>query len=55
MDDSPRKLIVFPVKFKANNSNFKKRCETYSNSTIKTPERRFGAFNVNFEHISHLF
>ena len=44
--------------FKVNNRNTKARCETCSNSTIKTTERlhwrRSGVFIVNFEHISHL-
>ena len=35
------------------------KCEICSKLTIKTPKRRqwscFGVFNVNFEHISHLF
>ena len=45
--------------FKVNNGNTRKRCETYSKLTIKTPGRRqwlrSGVFFFNFEHISHLF
>ena len=44
--------------FKVNNRNSRKRCETCSKLTIKTPEpgqRCSGMFIVNFEHISHLF
>ena len=44
---------------KVNNRNTRKRCETCSKLTIKTPERdkwrRSGVFIVNFEHISKLF
>ena len=40
--------------FKVNNRNTRTRCEIYSKLTIKTPERRSGAFIMNFEHISHL-
>ena len=44
---------------KVNNRNTRKRCEICLKSTIKTPERPqwrlFVVFNVNFEHISHLF
>ena len=40
--------------FKVNNRNTRARCEICSKLTIKTPERRHGAFIVNFEHISHL-
>ena len=43
---------------KGNYRNTRKRCETCSKLTIKTPERRHwrrsGVFIVNFEHISHL-
>ena len=43
--------------FKVNNRNTRKRCETCSKLTIKTPERhcRSGVFIANFEHMSHLF
>ena len=43
--------------FNVNNINTRKRCETCSKLTIKTPERRrcSGAFTVNFEHILQLF
>ena len=41
------------------NRNTRATCEICSKLTIKTPEscywRRSGVFNVNFEHISHLF
>ena len=44
--------------FKANNRNITTKCETCSELTIKTPERRHwrhsGVFIVNFEHILHL-
>ena len=44
--------------FKVNNRNTRKRCETCSKLTIKTPERchssRSVVFIVNFDHISHL-
>ena len=43
---------------KSINRNTRKRCETCSKLTIKTPERRrrrSGVFIVNYEHISHLF
>ena len=44
---------------KVNNRNSRTRCGICSKITIKTPEcrqwRRSGVFNVNFEHISHLF
>ena len=30
-------------------------CQMYSKLTIKTPERRYSDFIVNFENISHLF
>ena len=44
--------------FKVNNKNTRTRCETCSNLTIKTPERRqrlcLGVSIVSFEHISHL-
>ena len=39
--------------FKVNNRNTRKRCEIYSNLTIKTPDLVF--FIVNFAHILHLF
>ena len=43
---------------KINNRNTRARCETCSEFTIKTPERRqwprSGVFIVNFEHISYL-
>ena len=43
---------------KVNDRNTRTRCEIYSKLTIKTTERRhwrrFGAFIVNYEHISHL-
>ena len=43
---------------KVNNRNTRTRCEIYSKTTIKTPERRqwcrSGVFVVNLEHISHL-
>ena len=43
----------------SSNKNTRKRCEIYSNLTIKSPERRqwrrSGAFIVNLEHISYLF
>ena len=38
-----------------NNSNPRKRCEICSKLTIKSPQRRFTVFIVNFEHISYLF
>ena len=42
--------------FKVNNRSTRKRCETCSRLTIKTPERcRSGVFIVNFEHTPHLF
>ena len=49
--------------FKVNSRNTRKRCETRTKLTIKTPERRQWrrswrrscVFIVNFEHISHLF
>ena len=44
---------------KVSNRNTRTRCEICSKITIKTPERRHwrrsGVFNVNFEHISHVF
>ena len=40
--------------FKFNNRNTRTRCEICSKSIIKTPERRSGIFNVDFEHVSHL-
>ena len=44
--------------FKVNNRNTAIRYEICSKLTLKTPERcqwrRFGVFNVVFEHISHL-
>ena len=40
--------------FKVNNRNTRTRCEICSKLTIKTPERRYGVFIVNFEYISHL-
>ena len=53
-------LEYYPANFyllKVNNRNTRKRSETCSKLTIKTPEqrhwRRSGAFIVNFEHISH--
>ena len=46
-------------RFKFNNWSTKKRWEICSKLTVKTPERhqwsRFGVFNFNLEHISHLF
>ena len=43
---------------KVNNRNSRTRCEIYSKSTIKTPERRkwhrSGVFIVNFEHIPQI-
>ena len=55
----------FPISFptgiyqhKVINRNTRARCEICSKLTIKTPERRHwrrsDAFNVKFEHISHL-
>ena len=42
--------------FKVSNRSTRKRCEIFSNLTIKTPERRRSVvFIVNFENISHLF
>ena len=45
--------------FKVNKRNTRKRFEVCLKLTIKTPARWhwccFGAFIVNFEHISHLF
>ena len=44
--------------FKINNRNIRKRCEIYSNLTMKTPERdqrRSRVFIVKFECISNLF
>ena len=41
--------------FKVNNRNSKKKCEICSKFTIKTAERHYGVFIVNFEHISQLF
>ena len=41
--------------FIVNNSNTRKRCETCSKLTIKSPQRRSTVFIVNFEHISYLF
>ena len=41
--------------FIVNNSNTKKRSEICSKLTIKSPQRRFTVFIVNFEHISYLF
>ena len=38
--------------FQFNSRSTRKKCETYSKLTIKTPD---GVFIVNFEHISHLF
>ena len=42
-----------------NNKNTRKMCETRSELTIKTPERRqwhrSGVFIVNFEQISQIF
>ena len=40
--------------FKVNKRNTRTRCEIYSKLTIKTPERRHGAFIVNFGHTSQL-
>ena len=37
--------------FKVDYRNTRTRCETCSKLTIKTPERRFSVFIVNFEHI----
>ena len=43
---------------KVNNRNTRTRCKLCSKLTIETPERshwrRFGAFIVNYKHISHL-
>ena len=47
--------ILFIPPFKVNNRNTRKRCEICSKLTMKTPERRFGVFSVNFKHISHFF
>ena len=54
-------LNLFPAGIyllKVNNRNTRTRCETRSEFTIKTPERRqwprSGVFIVNFEHISYL-
>ena len=41
--------------FKVNNWNTRKKCKTCWKLAIKRPERRFGVFIVNFEHISYLF
>ena len=55
-------IFQYPSKiylFRFDNRSTRKRCETCSNLTIKTPEwsqwHRTGTFIVNFEHISHLF
>ena len=55
------KNTFYPVgmyQLKVNNKKTKTRCKICSQLTIKTPEQhhwhRFGVFNVNFEHISHL-
>ena len=57
------KVNIFPdivYLFKVNDRNTRKRCESYSKLTIKSPpkrrqERHFGVFIVHFEHILHLF
>ena len=45
--------------FKVNNENSGTKCKICPKLTIKTPEprhrRRYGAFIVNCEHISHFF
>ena len=45
--------------FKVNDKNTRKKCETCSKLTTKTPEqhqwRCSGDFIVNFEYTSHLF
>ena len=50
--------IPYHNMFKVNNRNARKRCETCSEFTIKTPERCqwccSGVFIVNFEYILHL-
>ena len=47
-------FVAGATKFKANNRNNKKRCETRSKLIIKTPERRrSGVFIVNSEHIPY--
>ena len=64
MLDNPKVVICIDtanpaniILFKVNNRNTIKRGEIYSKLTIKPSEwhywRRFGAFIVNFEHISH--
>ena len=42
---------------KINNRNTRKRYKIFSKLTTKTPDRTMSvaAFNVNFEHVSHLF
>ena len=40
--------------FKVNNRNTRARCKICLKLKIKTPERRYGVFIVNFEYISHL-
>ena len=56
------RFMLIPVKiylFKFYSRNTRRRCETSSKLTIKTPEWRHwrcsGVFLVNFEHISHLY
>ena len=54
-------FVQFPPNiylFKSNNRPIIKRCEISLKLTIKTTEERHlrsGVFNVNSEHISHLF
>ena len=49
--NSPTNSYLFIV----NNNYTRKRCETCSKLTIKTPQWRSSVFVVDFEHISHLF
>ena len=52
-------LPAYKYILKVNNTKARRKWEICSKLTIKTPERlhwsRPGAFNVNSEHISHLF
>ena len=49
--NSPTNIYLFKVK----NSNIRKRLEICLKLRIKTLERRSTVFNVNFDHILHIF
>ena len=52
-----RRIPAGNYMFKVNNRNIRTSCELCSKLTIKIPKRllrRYGVFNVNFEHIPHL-